>query len=407
MRKLALAILVGGAAVAVAACGPAGKKEVGTDTSGIDASSEDGTEEPDGGLPEVQAPDETGPDVALPDVTPPEDLVADAPPADLVPEDLEAPDVSLDLGQDVQLPVGCCHSDAECINGFRCVGGDLGAGGVCFPPPAVGACFVQEDCPQGFICSGMDLCACNMDCLSQPGQCVPLPGDCCTQDAECPAGKVCAPAGDSGVCEPATFVPGTCWDEGDCMPGQECVGAWACPCNADCDGWDTPGTCQGPMDGCCQADPDCGPGMVCVGGEFELGGTCEPAPAFGECFKDSDCYVMSQACEGAITCSCGTPCFAPNTPGKCAPLPANCCYSDADCGGEEMVCKGIYAGDNMPGTCQPVPGSIIGCPYPGGCCWDDNDCLNGKKCVDAFVCGCIELCYVCGACMPDQMGHCE
>jgi len=306
----------------------------------------------------------------------------------------------------------CCKSDDECPGGMKCVGADLGAGGVCYPMKEPGACFDNSDCGFGNFCVGADICSCDMNCISMLGFCVPGQGGCCMSDAECQDGYVCHvfepndPMG--GVCEPAPYLPGQCWNDWDCFPGETCMDAWSCPCNADCDGWDQYGFCSGSPEGCCNSDLECPVGQVCVG--WELGdaitGTCEPAPAFGKCYYDSDCFEMSQKCVGATVCPCGMLCTAPTTPGTCSPLPGGCCYSDADCKDDE-VCRGTSPGSKMPGSCKPDFNQMVGCPPPGGCCWGDEDCLPGKKCVGAQVCGCIELCYACGMCAPDQFGICK
>ncbi|MBM4370717.1 MAG: hypothetical protein FJ098_03640 [Deltaproteobacteria bacterium] len=311
------------------------------------------------------------------------------------------------------LEPGCCVTDADCPEGLRCVGGDRGAGGVCHPLPEPGACYDDVDCGFGNFCVGSDICSCDMNCISMPGDCVPGQGGCCMSDDACDPGYVCAihtegvPTG--GVCEPAPYLPGQCWNDVDCGPGKVCLGAWSCPCNADCDGWDKYGFCSSGMEGCCNQDGDCPPDLVCVG--WELGdaitGTCQAPPAFGECYYDSDCFEMSQQCVGATVCACNMPCAAPTAPGQCSPLPDGCCYTDTDCK-EDEVCRGIQPGSNMPGSCKPDFNQMVGCPPPGGCCWGDEDCPSGKPtCVGAQVCGCIELCFTCGDCAPDQYGICQ
>jgi len=387
-------------------------------------------------------------------------------------------------------PPFCCHVDADCGQGQRCVGGDLGAGGVCFPPPEAGECFEATDCGQNEYCVNEFICSCDMNCISEPGACIPYGVACCFAHSDCEAGEFCAPASgldDPGVCKaqppagmcwgalqckadevcygvsicpcdadcdgldmPGKCIPactdddcccgdddcgqgltcalvaagnaclpeqtqGMCWDDSDCGDMEYCHGAVACPCNWDCDGdgWDIPGQCK-PTGGdlCCMNDSDCpqffmGKPMVCLihEGNPDVVGTCQSAAPLGKCWREDDCY-MEQVCQGVIFCPCGMDCDYPGTTmGECSPLPGGCCYSDGDCD-EEDVCKGVVVEANQPGHCVPHPDGPA-CPFDAACCWDDADCTGGTTCKNSQVCGCIELCPVCGDCAPDQMGYCS
>ena len=306
------------------------------------------------------------------------------------------------------VPPPCCQADEHCPGDDICVGGDMGAGGICFPPPTPGVCFGEEHCPDSYFCFGETVCSCDMNCISEPGACHPIGGNCCFGDQECEAGKVCVFLSpifeDPGVCEPPPLVQGQCWLDSDCGADEKCEGQMVCPCDADCDMVDSFGTCKPDFPGCCDKDEDCLGAEVCVESEFGPA-SCGPAPAFGECYDDDDCYMI-QTCVGSTFCPCNALCSAPTAPGNCTPLPPGCCYTDADCS-DDTLCKATGPADGMPGSCVPDPAKLIGCPYPNGCCWDDKDCGPAKECLEAYVCGCIELCPVCGDCMPDQMGHCE
>ncbi|MBM4398219.1 MAG: hypothetical protein FJ087_21340 [Deltaproteobacteria bacterium] len=304
-------------------------------------------------------------------------------------------------GECLPLPGDCCKADGDCDPGYACArfpGSDTGVCEIAAPP---GKCWDDADCESWQACDGEKVCPCNADC-DEPdhmGSCQALPG-CCFADAQC-SGLVCGgatPGGAPGSCLPQPAA-GRCWDGPDCAPGEVCEGAAICPCEAACDMEDTPGTCT--QAGCCALDTECGEGMACV--HPELGGTCEPKPEAGKCWKDSDCY-STQECAGGSPCPCGMLCAEPSWPGTCTPLPAGCCNADSDCG-PGLVCRGGLETDHLPGSCVPDP---LGpqCPGDAACCWDDADCPGISACKGALVCGCIELCWACGMCAPDQMGTC-
>ena len=301
----------------------------------------------------------------------------------------------------------CCHGDEDCLQTNEevpiiCVGADIGAGGVCLPQPPVGNCYDDDDCPDDSECGGATICSCDMNCMSEQGWCSSTPMDlCCDTTADCPADMKCVdvPGADQGTCL-GLLPPPECWDDGDCGQGMYCDGANPCPCDyfSPGDGCGWPGMCQPYGEECCLGNENCPFGQVCAPGN-----TCETPPDPGQCFNDWDCYE-TQSCEGIIICPCGELCFAPTTPGLCSPLPQGCCNTDADCPASE-VCRGQLAFDKMPGSCVPDPGGPE-CPSGAACCWNDDDCPGNDTCVGASVCGCIELCYNCGDCMPDVMGFC-
>ena len=151
-------------------------------------------------------------------------------------------------------------------------------------------------------------------------------------------------------------------------------------------------------DWCCNSDADCPGDFVCGPGN-----SCIAPLEPGQCFNDEDCYMI-QTCVGATVCPCELLCVAPTMPGQCDPLPVSCCYTDSDCE-NGFLCRGQLDYDAMPGTCVPPPDSEI-CPYDAQCCWNDSDCGGDLTCFESHVCGCNELCPVCGQCMPDAPGWC-
>jgi hypothetical protein len=206
-----------------------------------------------------------------------------------------------------------------------------------------------------------------------------------------------------GVCKPkSSLQEGRCWWSGDCDPGQSCIGAALCPCNADCDMIDMPGACSGL--GCCDTDDDCEPGETCIGPGAPGSGTCQPALSPGQCWTAADCYG-TQECVGAFQCPCMGACAMMTKPGECSPLPQGCCDSDADCP-DDAVCRGAFEGSKLPGRCVADPLGPA-CMGDAACCWEDADCFGAGTCQGAVVCGCIDLCPNCGACAPDQMGFCS
>jgi len=310
-------------------------------------------------------------------------------------------------------PTECCHTNDECPEGY-CVAGNLGAGGVCHTELLPdGSCFTDADCGgEELVCKGEQLCSCDMNCISVAGTCLPSWNDCCFTDAQCTGDAICAgegPGGYAGVCKLPAAFDGKCWDDGECGFGSECVGAAICPCDADCDMVDAPGTCQGVL-GCCQSDEDCllpvDQEFVCAGVDPTSGlGVCLPAiTSEGPCWDDLDCAV-GKVCSGATFCACGTLCGQIQAPGTCVDLPVDdCCGSDADCGqGQQCVFLPDVFADEIPGACKPI--------LTDGMCWVDDDCKPEDLCLGATPCPCGHTygdgCDIPGTCTPkDQYGCC-
>jgi hypothetical protein len=157
-----------------------------------------------------------------------------------------------------------------------------------------------------------------------------------------------------------------------------------------------------PVPACCTKNADCGPGWSC-GTAGDGNGTCKPALPYGECWSQEDCATGS-TCQGASVCACNAACFIPDQSGKCITMPGGCCWVDGDCDAGQ-VCRAQGGGFGLPGSCVDDPRGAA-CMGDSACCWTDGDCPANTTCGNVAICGCIELCPMCGACMPDRMGTC-
>jgi hypothetical protein len=122
--------------------------------------------------------------------------------------------------------------------------------------------------------------------------------------------------------------------------------------------------------GCCTTDMDCGK-AVCVVGR------CQNSPP-GVCWTNAQCGA-DEVCSGAFACGCGVDCFTADEPGTCVPANAECCVSDSDCGPYEYCFAGV---------CKTKPSAG---------CWTHRDCENGALCFSANVCPCGSSCLVADA----------
>ncbi|PKN56096.1 MAG: hypothetical protein CVU56_17820 [Deltaproteobacteria bacterium HGW-Deltaproteobacteria-14] len=214
------------------------------------------------------------------------------------------------------VPSGCCDGVTPCPSmgdELACVGVTAAQLGVCEPPAAHGACWSDADCASG-RCEGASVCPCGANCVSQRGACAtPVSPACCGDDDDCPSGYACggAPGSEDGVCKSGVSLEaGQCWGQAHCGAGQWCLGAWVCPCDADCDGEDEPGTCVDMPAGCCVDDAGCDDGRVCRGVSGSTPGRCVADPNGGECLGDAACCWAdddcpgSSSCQGASVCGC-------------------------------------------------------------------------------------------------------
>ena len=130
---------------------------------------------------------------------------------------------------------------------------------------------------------------------------------------------------------------------------------------------------------CCFSDDDCPAADACIGydgGPWPEAGSCEPAPAEGECWTGDDCPSNGEWCSGAVVCGCGEKCA--KQPGTCIPYEGSCCSDDGDCDQGEQCIPGSF--DDALAVCKEQP--------PAGQCWLDQQCKPGQVCDGAFVCPC-------------------
>ncbi|MFT5432142.1 MAG: hypothetical protein ACI9OJ_002840 [Myxococcota bacterium] len=185
--------------------------------------------------------------------------------------------------------------------------------------------------------------------------CAGLPSTGCSQDSQCPEDGTCVL---NGGCNASTYSCDPVTGETICT----CEGEWACPCDADCDGADTPGKW------------------------FESGGVCVAAADEGSCWTDDDCGEGA-ACGDVRVCPCGALCIIGTTPGTCQEK-ENECTSDSDCPSKNCIpgelCLDVCAAGDpsccFGNTCEELCGE----PYAGGCSSDSqcasDQCLMGGAC---------------------------
>jgi hypothetical protein len=206
----------------------------------------------------------------------------------------------------------CCPCVYTCRDGTwqmtACAG--CAAPGCPVDPPAHGQTCGNCADPVGQLCT-WDLCStgaaarysgvCNgqtWDVQAEPC----TSGGCCQDDSQC-GSLICV----NTICKQR--APDGCWRDDNCGPDQICSGATVCPCAADCQYADSPGSCVPANLGCCRDDTNCPGGGHCVSG------VCKPALEGGSCWSDHDC--LGALCLGAQVCPCGVDCLAPDTEGYC------------------------------------------------------------------------------------------
>jgi len=217
-----------------------------------------------------------------------------------------------------------CSEAGCCPPRHTCEGGVWGPGA---PPPCAAPLCPFERPADGTACSvcsvpsdGCTWDECPFDGPLYTGACVDDHWQ-ITADESCTNGACCTGNGDcedhhcvSRVCK--SDDPRGCWDDDQCASEEVCSGVWVCPCSADCDGFDEPGTCVPKDSECCVDDVDCKDSETCLRGVCKL-----PDPA-GGCWSDRDC--IGGSCEGESLCACNESCLVADHPGMCVdsvPLP--------------------------------------------------------------------------------------
>jgi hypothetical protein len=301
------------------------------------------------------------------------------------------------------LPGVCCAVDAECGADGACVDGR------CVPRADDGSCWTNDDC-SGSTCLGARSCPCvpgageewNCEIPSTPGRCGDAGSACCASDADCSGGDICV---EGQGCVPApSLEDNTCWVDGHCGAGRECVGADICGCNEDGCTTSTIGTCRTLVTRCV-GDGDCPTGTRCSipdtawcpGGDEPEAGVCVPLSDSG-CWNSSEC-TGSTRCAAEVVCDREGGCSAPNRPGICDQFVRkwDCCNSHLECG-PGLECRN----QNSSATCPPQESAVcVPIPVPGETCWNYEDCPQGLACQKVIICGCN------GRCIFNRIGQCE
>jgi hypothetical protein len=310
----------------------------------------------EGGPPAEDVPplaaDQRGVDAA------PVDVLADrVGPADVVEDrgagDVPGPGPDTTPGDDVQWPPQCCDTDADCPDGKPCVGAGDGVQGQC---RVGGLCYEPGDCPEHYACVGATVCSCEDDCLSMSGHCAPLDGGCCggPLGVECPSGTQCVPETEDGVgtCAPVPDKEDHCWSDGDCPPGQVCDGAQLCPCDADCDMWNSFGHCQdSAWVECIEKHSGCGCEEGCADGFWAAAYYPQGAGPFPPDFWPSqDLLDAAVAWYGCSICTCEEDWH----------VKVDGVWNDEVEGGVEAFCLFLLEYQEACGQCLEV--------WEGGCC---------------------------------------
>ncbi|HVP10962.1 MAG TPA: dockerin type I domain-containing protein [Phycisphaerae bacterium] len=195
--------------------------------------------------------------------------------------------------------------------------------------------------------------------LLEGASCPPPPPDCCHGDTNgdglldgrdveglCRALIELPPAGSLGFCRADVNKDGAI-NQGDVqalvqklLAGEGCAAATGACCQAD-------GTCAVTLQ------------MDCVGGQWTLGGTCDPNPCQQPtgscCHADGSCAVTLHA-----DCTDTWTMFGTCDPNPCPQPSGSCCHADGTCTVTlQTACVGAWV---MGGVCAPNP---CPCPLPG------------------------------------------
>lgn len=230
--------------------------------------------------------------------------------------------------------LGACGETRTCEYGQECCCGNCYAEMVCRCDGERWSCYATDSCMIPGCPDGIE----DVEDVEDVPPLIDVPVDvppdatfdtrppaCCAKNADCGPGWACGGSGGSptGSCKPE--VPfGECWSLEDCPTGSTCLGAFVCPCDADCDAPDQSGTCVPLPAACCWVDTDCDAGQVCrsQGGVNGLPGACVDDPGGPACLGDIACCWNDGDCPDGLGCkdarACGCIALCPLC-GACAP----------------------------------------------------------------------------------------
>ena len=243
------------------------------------------------------------------------------------------------------------------------------------------SCQGDDECPPGRTCGDNGTCI-------EP----------CVDDSNCADDEIC----EDDACQPQ---PPECTADGDCTPGDYCVGGFCLPpCPPDgndaCTGNDDVGGCD--AEACCGGyhgeSPPCVRDSQCEDGYLCDDGVCVPPDSHtpcdvscpnGEECVDGVCQPPGSPCSEDSECAGGQVCVDGNChegEPPCSGEDCPACTWDADCPGGELC---------LDGTCHPAEPPVV-CENNGDCpanqvceggfcdgkepCADDSDCPNGSAC---------------------------
>ena len=269
----------------------------------------------------------------------------------------------------------CATSGSSCDVGESCSANYYNTGTTNLPDICIPNCLHDQDCPPDFACAQ------NAGAAGAPSVCVPgVPGQRCNHQEDC--------------------LWGDCLDTGAGF--SECVVAWNCTTDANCDIFDAPGdsfacangkcVALAPFQGAsCVSDSNCTNGQQCFRyspfGLTDPRGECRPpcgadlsCPSRGGVLQvcldggAGGCYPIefglpctaSSQCPSAFTCTAVSP-----DPRTVIDSPTICtisCATDGDCQSQPLIGKNGGFCDS--GVCRMTG-------QPGVTCERDTECNSG------------------------------
>ena len=285
--------------------------------------------------------------------------------------------------------VAGCRRDAQCGEDEICEGSECQAG-----------CRVDGDCPDVQVCVALAcVSGCRDDLICDPGQiCLDrLCGAGCRNDGGCAQGQICL----EDICAQG------CRNDAGCAPGSFCdigegqlTGACEVGCRlGDCEQGEV---CNVETRACdvipCEGDGECQPGQICVGGACAAGCRGDEGCGLGEICRGEVCVIgcrLDAQCGLLRLCEEETCVDGCRDNEGCPPLQV---CREAQCVGG---CRGD--GDCQQGSFCDVEGAVCvaGCRQDVDCPGDDicigTQCVPG--CRDSIECELLESCVE-NACVP-------